>query len=143
MVCMRASLRNFLRGSIEQRRLIIEALLLLPVARMSLATCGFGTTRVLFEALFPLRENATRAPHLPELTKDSVQAAARHSLVETTCLPQSLVLWSLLRRQGFAPILRIGGKRVQRQFHAHAWVEVSGLVLDAAGDETHTFVPFR
>jgi hypothetical protein len=54
-------------------------------------------------------------------------------------LIESLVLWWLLRRQGFDGDLRIGVRKHAGQLQAHAWVEHRGQALNDAGDG---FVPF-
>ena len=49
------------------------------------------------------------------------------------CLPRSLAIYVLLRRQGVPATLRIGVKRFP--FAAHAWVECLGEVLDDSIDD--------
>jgi Transglutaminase-like superfamily len=58
------------------------------------------------------------------------QAAARHIPVRTNCLERSLVLWWLLERRGIGARLRLGARKDQGRFEAHAWVEVRGAMLD-------------
>ena len=49
------------------------------------------------------------------------------------CLPRSLAIYILLRRQGVPATLRIGVKRFP--FAAHAWVECLGEVIDDSTDD--------
>ena len=49
------------------------------------------------------------------------------------CLPRSLAMYVLLKRQGVPAILHIGVKRYP--FAAHAWVECLGEVLDDSIDD--------
>ena len=49
------------------------------------------------------------------------------------CLPRSLAIYVLLRRQGVPATLRIGVKRFP--FAAHAWVECLGEVVDDSIDD--------
>jgi hypothetical protein len=138
-------LKNFLGRSDEERRLMIEAMVLLPIARLSLALCGYTATRALFETLSRIpgpRTNEARAHELPALITQIIHAAARHAVCQTSCLRRSLVLWTLLRQQGFRPMLRFGARNMDGQFEAHAWVELGGKVLDPTSVVTHTFVPF-
>ena len=52
----------------------------------------------------------------------------------STCLTRSIVLSRLLRRRGLAAEIRIGVRRGEGPFAAHAWVEVDGeAVSDDAG----------
>ena len=47
------------------------------------------------------------------------------------CLPQSVALAALLRRDGAAPVLVVGCQRYEnRTWGAHAWVRVDTTVLD-------------
>lgn len=70
-------------------------------------------------------------------------AVERHLFFRASCLERALVLWWQLRRRGVAANLRIGARKEQDRFEAHAWVEVAGQpLLDA--DSTHTeFVPLH
>jgi hypothetical protein len=69
-------------------------------------------------------------------------AAARNLFVHTNCLEQSLVLWMLLRRHGFAADLKIGARKEAERFEAHAWVELNRVPLNDQTDSDHKFVPF-
>jgi transglutaminase superfamily protein len=69
-------------------------------------------------------------------------AAARNLFFHTNCLEQSLVLWSILRRHGFAAELKIGARKEAGRFEAHAWVELDGHKLNDAGDSHAAFAPF-
>lgn len=71
------------------------------------------------------------------------QAAARHLFFGTNCLEQSLVLWWLLRIRGIAAELRIGARKEENCFEAHAWVEFHGAILNGSGEEHLHFVPFE
>ena len=71
-----------------------------------------------------------------------VQAAARYGLFRPTCLPQSLVLCWLLRRQGLAGELRIGVRPEPSRLEAHAWVEFQGRPLNDGADVARRFAPF-
>jgi Transglutaminase-like superfamily len=69
-------------------------------------------------------------------------AASRYLLFHANCLEQSLVLWMLLRRHGFAADLKIGARKEAGRFEAHAWVELNRVRLNDQTDSNHTFVPF-
>jgi hypothetical protein len=70
-------------------------------------------------------------------------AAARHLPLRTNCLDHSLTLWWLLRRRGIAAVLRIGGRKENGQFVAHAWVELSGAELDDSNNGDRKYEPFE
>jgi len=59
-----------------------------------------------------------------------VRAAARYSLAQYTCLEESLTLWYLLRRHGISACLRIGVRKENEKFEAHAWVEYASEALN-------------
>jgi hypothetical protein len=69
-------------------------------------------------------------------------AAARNLFFHANCLEQSLVLWMLLRRHGFAADLEIGARKEAGRFEAHAWVELNRVPLNDQTDSNRQFVPF-
>lgn len=50
-----------------------------------------------------------------------------------TCLKKSLILLRILRKRGFSAELRLGVRKRQDDFSAHAWVECDGRVLLGGG----------
>lgn len=53
-----------------------------------------------------------------------------------------MVLWWLLRRRQIAAELRIGARKLEGQFEAHAWVEYAGAMLGDLGVDHLHFSPF-
>jgi hypothetical protein len=73
-----------------------------------------------------------------------IRAASVYGVCQATCLPQSLVAWALLRRQGLDPTLRLGARKNAGVLEAHAWIEVGSMSLDAGAREgDDPFVPFE
>jgi hypothetical protein len=72
-----------------------------------------------------------------------VGAAARHGPCPAKCLPQSLTVWWLLRRQGVPSNLHIGVRRDGAELKAHAWVEHAGRVLNDHADVGRHFARFE
>ena len=70
-----------------------------------------------------------------ELTSRMVNAAIRYVWRASTCLEKSLALWWLLGRQGIASQLRIGARKLNNKFEAHAWVERDGAALSEPQQE--------
>ena len=67
-------------------------------------------------------------------TLDGVRNAGRYyHRRRLDCLPRSIAIYVLLRRQGVPATLRVGVKRFP--FAAHAWVECLGGVLDDSIDD--------
>ncbi|MDG4550418.1 MAG: lasso peptide biosynthesis B2 protein [Candidatus Contendobacter sp.] len=71
-----------------------------------------------------------------------VGGAAAWSLCRPTCLHRSLTLWWLLRRRGIACELRIGVRKEEGRFEAHAWVERQGMALNDQANVGQDFAPF-
>ena len=59
-----------------------------------------------------------------------IHAAVGYSPLHYTCLEESLGLWYLLRKQGIVSTLRIGVRKADGRFEAHAWVEYGGEALN-------------
>ena len=123
--------------------LLVQAFLALPLAALGLCGFGFRRFQTWLEQVRPLPPRPeVRESHLEQAlaTARLVQAAARYSPFRPACLPQSLVLWWLLRRQGLAGELHIGVKPPQGyRLEAHAWVEFQGLVLNDSEDVARRF----
>jgi hypothetical protein len=125
--------------------LLAQAFLALPLVALGLRCWGFRRLQAR------LTQGAARALHSSALKSDLdqaratarlVQAAARYVLFRPSCLPQSLVLWWLLRRQGLAGELRIGVNPLEGRLEAHAWVEFQGHILNDCEDVHLRFAPF-
>ena len=139
----------------------LHKFLSLPPGRRGLfaqALAGLALTAAALR-LVSLKRLATvllrLAPSLPVSTSDESKAAARirmtsemvslaakHCPVTANCLTQSLVLWWLLRRAGFASELRLGARRGAGRFEAHAWVEVQGHPINDRADVRQRFSSF-
>lgn len=71
-----------------------------------------------------------------------VNSAAYRTLGKATCLERSLALWWLLGRQGIASSVRIGTRKVDDKFEAHAWVECEGIALNEPEDSHRHYAAF-
>jgi hypothetical protein len=101
--------------------LLAAALALLPVTILRLRVAGF--TR---------QAAADRPPRAGEAeivraTEHMVAAAAQ--FYRASCLPQSITLQWLLKRQGIATRLCVGVRKNAGVLAAHAWVEYRGQPL--------------
>jgi transglutaminase superfamily protein len=121
-----------LRSSAD-RRVVFEAAFLLPVVSLALRTIGLVRVRRLLDrkpSQNP-RRSVNEAQHLALL----VEAVARRSPLQHTCLQRSVVLCRVLRHRELEAELRLGVRKEtagDRQFHA--WVEHAGRVLN---DDQH------
>jgi hypothetical protein len=130
----------------RERAPLLQALLLILVARVSLALFGFTRTQRLFRRMSRVAPGVHSEHDVQEIalvTQRMVRAAAVHGICGATCLPRSLVAWALLRRLGLDPELKLGARRRAGVFEAHAWVTIGSLALDdGTGDDGEPFAPF-
>lgn len=58
------------------------------------------------------------------------------------CFSTSLLLWFILKKQGLNSEIRIGTRKINNEFKAHAWVEINNIPLNAGlkvRQKFHTF----
>ncbi len=138
---------KFRRLSPEERELLIRALFLLPLTAAALRLLGFRRWQAALARLAgaPTPLGDARANSLLEnaqLAARMVHAASENGFRRASCLEQSLVLQWLLSRQGIPAQLRIGVRKQQQHFEAHAWVESGGAVLNDGDDAHRHYTPF-
>lgn len=136
----------------RERWVLIQALIALPTLGLWLRwwSCRAtltrsGTDRFFLPSLESQSAGATAEALLRQgrSTARLVRLAATYGLYRAGCLPQSLVLRWLLRRQGIAGDLRIGVRKESGRFEAHAWVEHQGRVLNDGDDVCRRFAPLH
>jgi hypothetical protein len=138
-------LRRFRALERPAQRLFLRAMVLLPLVTLSLRWRGFRSTQAAIQRFL---SNASQEPapgHVGKntaVTAHMVNAADRHGLVHPSCLAKSMTLWWLLGRQGIASHLRIGIRKENEQFEAHAWVERDGAALNEPDEHHHHYVAF-
>jgi len=109
-----------------------QAVVLLPLTVLSLRLFGFQKTRDLLAAWVPadvLDDAAVDREHV-RATARMMRFALAGGFIHASCLPRSLVLWFLLRRQRIQAHLRIGVRKEQAELDAHAWVECLGVIAN-------------
>jgi hypothetical protein len=125
-----------------QRRLVLQAALLLGAIRLGLWLLPFRTLQRLLARLAqtptaPLEAGAATIG-------DVVWAVAGVSryVPGATCLTQALAARVLLARRGQQTQLRLGVARsAAGEFQAHAWVEWQGRVVIGGADAPLRFTP--
>ena len=127
------------------RSLFLRAIALLPLIALSLRWRGFRATQATLQR-FLSNDNRETDPALAhrvaEMTARMVNAADRHGLVHPSCLAKSLTLWWLLARKGIPSHLRIGIRKQETRFEAHAWVEHRGVALNEPDEHHHHYAAF-
>ena len=127
------------------RRLLLQVCLLLPFTAVMLRLVGFARCQTVVSRIARTIATAdSGARHLDRAraTARLVRIAAEHGVYRATCLPQSLVLWWLLKRQGMDAALRVGVRKAADRVEAHAWVECGGVVLLDDADVHERYAAF-
>ncbi len=109
--------------------MLFEAAVLLPPIALGVRLLGFERMRRLLEGPILRGCQANDPDARAETIARMVAIAGRRIPFRASCLPRSLLISRLLRREGIDSALRIGVAREGRPFRAHAWVEVHGRPL--------------
>lgn len=133
---MSGALKGFLALDGRERRLLLLLLLVLPALRLALRYGGYSRTRNRLErwtARYPKRSPSRKDFETAEALAELAKIAGRRAPLAATCLPQALAVHALLRRRGLDPELKIGIRKSNKVFEAHAWVELAGWPLAQPG----------
>ena len=135
-------LRKWRSLSWADRRLVLQATGMLVRARFRLPSIDFRPEPALAADAGPASPEATMLPRAQAVAR-LVGMAAAVSPVAVACLHRSLVLWSLLRREGIPCRLRLGAAETGTgPFEAHAWVECAGVALNEPEAYLARYSPF-
>ena len=131
--------RKLQQLSSGERRLLAQAGVLLPLTSGGVYVFGVSRWQNVLAKLSKLgsRRSPVTGQDLSKRASEialMVNIAATHSIIRAHCLQRSLVLWSLLERNGVESELRFGARKENGQIQAHAWVEINGVALN---DDTH------
>jgi len=138
-------LRRFRALERPAQSLFLRALLLLPLVSLSLRWRGFRGTQATLERFLSngrAGQDSAEVSKRAALTAHMVAVADRRGLVHPSCLAKSLTLWWLLGRQGIAADLRIGIRKENEKFAAHAWVERNGAALNELEEHHRHYAAF-
>lgn len=132
------------RLSPAERRILVAALWLLPLAGLSLRLAGLRRTCAW---LHGLDQGGTCRPDFGQdrarRVVRMVDIAARQLPYRPACLQRALVLWGLLVHQGLDARLIIGVAKPGGAFAAHAWVELDHAVLNDDAQVRRHYVPIH
>lgn len=136
-------LRRYLALGQGERRLFLRAYVALGWVDLVLRVAGFrylaGRARV--GAAAPGGRVDPAALGRARRYARTIAVAARHHVVPAHCLHRSLVLHQWLRREGLPGELRIGVRKEGGALRAHAWVELSGSIVNDTPAAVAPFVP--
>lgn len=143
------TLRRFKALEPRARGLFLRAAVLLPFISVSLQLRGFRATQSSLQNRLPRaptsisdQSSGTTAESII-LTARMVRSAAHRTWGRAACLEQSLALWWLLGRQGIASSVRIGTRKSEEKFDAHAWVECERVALNEPEEPHKHYAAFE
>jgi transglutaminase superfamily protein len=142
-------LRRFKALEPRARGLFLRAAVLLPFISVSLRLRGFRATQSSLQKRLPRAltggsdQSSGAQSESTALTARMVRSAAQRTWGNPACLEQSLALWWLLGRQGIASSVRIGTRKTDQKFEAHAWVECDGAALNEAEEPHQHYAAFE
>jgi hypothetical protein len=122
---MKGICARFADLSWRERWWLTQALVLLPAAAIAVRVVPLRTLSAQLDRRSKREPKAAPADRIAHM----VAAAAHYGPYRASCLPQSLVLLWLLRRQRLRGQLRFGVKQVNGTMTAHCWVELDGEPL--------------
>ena len=156
-----SSFRKLQRLSANERRLLTQALVLLPLTFWGVYALGVSRWHRFLAQLGSLGTTSNRSKNLSgSLASERILAssdaaaieqarviarivkiAAEKGAYQARCLQQTLVLWCLLRRNNIESEVRFGARKAGGELQAHAWVEVGGVALNEESDVCLHFSP--
>ena len=156
-----SSFRKLQRLSANERRLLTQALVLLPLTFWGVYALGVSRWHRFLAQLASLGTTSNGSKNLSgSLASEStlaisnaaaieqarviariVKIAAEKGAYQARCLQQTLVLWCLLRRSNIESEVRFGARKQGGELQAHAWVEVGGVALNEESDVCLHFSP--
>jgi hypothetical protein len=129
---MAGRIRGWLALSGAQRVRLIAMMLALPLIEAALRLFDYQRTQRWLERHSERAGSRRADPGDLSAAQDLAKLASiagRHGAISATCLRQSLLLYWLLRRRGLDPQLKLGVRKHDSVFDAHAWVELEGVAL--------------
>ena len=139
-----AAYRSFTALDRADRRLVLEAAVLIALAWTGLRLFRFATLRRMLDRVGgspgPRASGQTHAARISRVAWAIAAISARFP--SATCLVQALAATAMLRRRGVSCELRIGvraGDNAAEPIEAHAWVECGGTVAVGAVDDLADF----
>ncbi|MBW4418213.1 MAG: lasso peptide biosynthesis B2 protein [Myxacorys californica WJT36-NPBG1] len=128
----------------QERSLFLQALVLFPMIALALKLWGLQRVQThLAKQFHDAAPVHSELFHCIAQTIYLVSRAGYYTPRWANCLKRSLILWYLLHRQGIETDLRIGVRRCNGEFQAHAWVEYQGSVLNDVPDVHELYAAFE
>jgi hypothetical protein len=140
---VRGKVASFRRLTADDRWMLVRAIVLLLGVRVALLGLGVRRTHAGLARALRSTRDSRRSGSLVQVTSTVrvMEMAARNVPGGSACLPRSLALWYLLRRQHIDAAWTWGARRTAAGFEAHAWVEWAGAVVGEPAQETAGYMP--
>ncbi len=139
---MLRKIQKFIKLTKEEKKLFLEAYIMLGIMRASILTISFKRlTRSLEHQkskveMIPLTDDEMQTALL---VGQMVTRAAAHTPWESACLVQSLTAQKMLQKRGIPGVFYLGvarDKNAEEKMKAHSWSQCGDVILTGAeGDE--------
>jgi len=128
-------LDKFIKLPAADQRLILEAVILLGIARLAIMTIAFKRIAPYLGVHMAITPKIADAAHddLIGRVRWAVAIAARHGPWSALCLPQAVAAQIMLARRGIASTLYLGVARADG-LKAHAWLRAGNAIVTGQGD---------
>lgn len=141
------TLRSFLRASPTTRRMALEAVLLIALARTLVVFVPMRHWRARLHTSAPTKAAASQAGALDsEATAEAgtvvrlVDRVARRMPFDASCLARAMAAQWMLRRRGIASHLQLGAlRRPDHTVALHAWLTVAGRCVVGGGPRVELY----
>ena len=137
---------KFKRLTSREKKLLLQALLLLPIVHFFLNSMGYARFVQIIVKRIPITDKSNPVPIKDQLNiafeiAQMVSIAAYQGPFRATCLRRSLALIILLQRHGVTGELCFGARLHDQGLEAHAWVEKGGVVINDRPDIRQKYTP--
>ncbi|MDE3135183.1 MAG: lasso peptide biosynthesis B2 protein [Acidobacteriota bacterium] len=122
--------------------MFLTALMLLPAVRVALKVFGLRRAQAVLGPRLRPAGPVDSGGALRHARRTSRLVAVAAQYAGGTCLARSVVLACLLERQGIPAQMRIGVRKGENRFEAHAWVEAAGVSLNEGQDIGDRYAAF-
>lgn len=149
--------------SAHERRLLVQAFVLLPVTFLGVNVLGVSRWYRCLATLASLGTNFNRSPKYSggvvpggalviteraavgqaRVIAHLVKIAVERGFYNARCLQQTLVLWYLLKQSHIESEIRFGARKLAGELQAHAWIEVGGIALNEESEVCLHFAPLE
>jgi len=133
--------QQFKQLSFEEKKLFIEAYIVLGKMRMALLTLSFKSlTRSLIHSPYQ-KETLLLTPSQEKIAQEvgeTIVRASRYTPWQSACLVQSLTAQKMLEKRGISGMFHLGvskNKETPQQMKAHAWTQCGKSII--TGKEGH------